>query len=112
MTASFGPTMTASFGSTQGSGDGLNWTHPGLPRSPIVADAPRRSRSYVLASLRALHLDLRLVAGDRAAVEESGAPGRQPACRRGWGHFKPTSRVSDLRWGHFRPSEWGHLEAS
>jgi hypothetical protein len=33
-----------------------------LPRRSMVAGAPRRSRSYVLASLRALHLDLRLVA--------------------------------------------------
>ena len=61
MTASFGPTRTASFGPTWGRGDALNWAHLGLPRSLIVADAPRRSRSYVLASLRALHLDLRLV---------------------------------------------------
>ena len=112
MTASFGPTMTASFGSTQGSGDGLNLDPPWPSSQPHRGRRSPQVKVYVLASLRALHLDLRLVAGDRAAVEESGAPGRQPACRRGWGHFKPTSRVSDLRWGHFRPSEWGHLEGS
>jgi hypothetical protein len=38
------------------------WPHLRLPRYQIVADAPRTSRSYVLASLRALHLDLRLIA--------------------------------------------------
>ena len=32
---------------------------------------------------------------------------------RAWGHFEPTSDVSDLGWGHFfKPSEWVHLEAS
>ena len=35
---------------------------PSFPRRFIVAVAPRPSRSFVLASLRALHLDLRLVA--------------------------------------------------
>jgi hypothetical protein len=50
---------------------------PGLPRSPIVPGAHRTSRSYVLASLRALHLDLRLVTSDQAAAEERRTPGRQ-----------------------------------
>ena len=64
---------------------------------------------YVLASLRALHLDLRLVASDQATVEEASTPAFAPL---GWGYFKPTSEVSDLGWGHFRPSRWVHLEAS
>jgi hypothetical protein len=38
----------------------------------IVAGAHRTSRSYVLASLRALHLDPQLVASDQAAAEEKG----------------------------------------
>ena len=103
MTASFGPTVTASSGSTWRSADALIWPHPRLPRSPIVAGAHRRSRSYVLASLRALHLDLRLVASDRAAVEEGGIPGRQHDASPRWGHFRPTSDLSDLAWGHFKP---------
>jgi hypothetical protein len=73
-----------------------------------VADAPRRSRSYVLASLRALHLDLQLVAGNRAAVEESGVQAPQLASHPRWGHFKPTSDVSDSRWGHLGPPRWVH----
>ena len=77
MTASFGSTRTASSGPTWRSDDALIWPHPGLPRSPIVAGAHRTSRSYVLAAPRALHLDLRLVASDQAAVEETGTPGRQ-----------------------------------
>ena len=70
MTASFGPTGTASSGSTLRWRDGQIWPHPRLPRSLIVAGAHRTSRSFVLASLRALHLDLQLVASDQAAAEE------------------------------------------
>jgi hypothetical protein len=71
MAASFGTTGAASSGPTWESADAFIWPHPGLPRRPIVAGAHPRSRSYVLASLRALHLDLRLVANDQAAVEEA-----------------------------------------
>ncbi len=77
MTARVGPTVTASSGPTRRSDDALIWPHPALPRSPIVAGAHRTSRSYVLASLWALHLDLRLVASGQAAVEEGSTLGRQ-----------------------------------
>jgi hypothetical protein len=76
MTASFGSTGTASSGSTRRADHVSIWPHPRLPRSPIVAGAHRTSRSYVLASLRPLHLDLRLIASDQAAVEERRTPGR------------------------------------
>ena len=49
----------------------------------MMAGAPRRSRSYVLASLRALHLDLRLVASKTGASR--GKPplqDRLPGCLR------------------------------
>src|SRR5215471_5557952 len=73
--------------------------HPGLPRRPIVAGAHRTSRSYLLASLRALHLDLRLVVSDQAAVEESGTPGDLLTASAGQGHSRPVSEVPDLGWG-------------
>jgi hypothetical protein len=78
----------------------------------MVAGAHRTSRSYVLASLRALHLDLRLVASDQAAAEERPIPGRQLTTSARWGHFKPASDISGFWWGHFKPSRWVHLEAS
>ncbi len=38
-----------------------------------------------------------------AAAGEGDGPLAQPQAASGWGHFKPTSRVSDSRLGHFRP---------
>jgi hypothetical protein len=77
-----------------------------------VADAPRRSRSFVLASLRALHLDLRLVAGDRAAVEEGGVQVRQLASRRGWGAISSPHRTCPIRVGPLEAAEVGPLQAA
>jgi hypothetical protein len=76
MAVPFGTTRAASFGSTWGMGWRFELDPPGLPRCPIVADAPRRSRSYVLASLRALHLDLQLVVdiGQQSRKAEFKAP--------------------------------------
>ena len=62
MTVLIGTCRTACRGPTWLLADVLQWPHHGLPRRSMMAGAPRRSRSYVLASLRALHLDLRLVA--------------------------------------------------
>jgi hypothetical protein len=112
MTASFGSTRTASSGSTRRSDDASIRPHPRLPRSSIVAGARRTSRSYVLASLRALHLDLRLVASDQAAAEERHTPGQQLTASQGRGHFKPTSDMPDSWWGHFKASRWVQLKAS
>jgi hypothetical protein len=51
---------------------------PCFPPRSIVADARRRSRSYVLAALRALHLDLRFAVSRSAAVEENSIAGMHP----------------------------------
>ena len=45
-----------------------------LPRKLIFRRSSRASRSFVLASLRALHLDPRLRAGGWAATGEAGGP--------------------------------------
>jgi len=86
--------------------------HLCLPRSLIVAGARLTSRSYVLASLRALHLDLQLVASDQAAAQEGRPPGTQPDASARWGRSKPTSKVSVSGWSHLRPSGRGQLKAS
>jgi hypothetical protein len=78
----------------------------------MMADTPRRSRSYVLASLRTLHPDLRLAARNTSASR--GSPGFATAhlAIAGWGQIKPTSRVSVSGWGRFEPTWWVQLEAS
>ena len=47
------------------------WPHQKPSSRPMMAAARSRSTSFVLATLRALHVDLRLADGGMAAIEES-----------------------------------------
>ena len=66
--------------------------------------AAPQGRTYI-ASLRALHLNLRLVASDQAAVEERHIPGRQLHRVPGMGPSEDrSSDMSNSLWGRFKAS--------
>jgi hypothetical protein len=83
---------------------------PGLPRRSTAAGAPRRPRSYVLASLRALHLDPRLVASKTSASRGSRNCRNAFLAVGGRGQGWPTSRVPGLGGSRRQPSSWGQLK--
>ena len=94
-------------------GDAYMWPNLRLPRYQIVADASRTSRSYVLTSLRALHLDLRLVARGIGSCGGSRASRLLafPRLAGGGSKIKPDMEGScPIRArGCFTASRWGPL---
>src|SRR5262249_40174030 len=71
----------AGVGSKSGLQGPSSGSHRGLPRGRVWPSPRRTSRSFVLASLRALHLDLRL--RRRQGGSDRGMPSPAPCTGRG-----------------------------
>jgi hypothetical protein len=69
----------------------------GPTSSPTIAATRRPSTSYVLASLRALHIDLLLASGKVSNDRERAICAQ--ACTR-WGQNSPNMNLLQEGWGH------------